>query len=69
MSDELGTGKDDELYAEAVAIVRKYGSASISYLQRRLRIGFSRAAYLIDAMEGDGIITSATNGKAREVIR
>ena len=43
------------------------GQASISYLQRRLRIGFSRAARLIDMMEMDGIVSAAVNGK-REVL-
>jgi S-DNA-T family DNA segregation ATPase FtsK/SpoIIIE len=67
--DDTLSGKDDELYADAVAIVRATGVPSISLLQRRLRIGFSRAAMLVDAMEHAGIVTSATNGKAREVVR
>ncbi len=57
----------DELYDEAARIVVSSGQASISYLQRRLRIGFSRAARLIDMMEMDGVVSSATNGK-REVL-
>ena len=57
----------DELFDEAARIVVSSGQASISYLQRRLRIGFSRAARLIDMMEMDGIVSPATNGK-REVL-
>ena len=57
----------DELYDEAARIVVSSGQASISYLQRRLRIGFSRAARLIDMMEMDGVVSPATNGK-REVL-
>jgi S-DNA-T family DNA segregation ATPase FtsK/SpoIIIE len=57
----------DDLYDEASRIVVSSGQASISYLQRRLRIGFSRAARLIDMMEMDGVVSPATNGK-REVL-
>ncbi len=65
-SEKLEFDKDD-LYDEAARIVVSSGQASISYLQRRLRIGFSRAARLIDMMENDGVVSSATNGK-REVL-
>jgi len=65
-SEKLEFEKDD-LYDEAARIVVSSGQASISYLQRRLRIGFSRAARLIDMMENDGVVSSATNGK-REVL-
>lgn len=57
----------DDLYDEAARIVVSSGQASISYLQRRLRIGFSRAARLVDMMEMDGVVSPATNGK-REVL-
>jgi S-DNA-T family DNA segregation ATPase FtsK/SpoIIIE len=57
----------DDLYDEAARIVVSSGQASISYLQRRLRIGFSRAARLIDMMEMDGVVSPANNGK-REVL-
>jgi S-DNA-T family DNA segregation ATPase FtsK/SpoIIIE len=57
----------DDLYDEAARIVVSTGQASISYLQRRLRIGFSRAARLIDMMEMDGVVSAATGGK-REVL-
>ena len=58
----------DELYDEAARIVVSSGQASISYLQRRLRIGFSRAARLVDMMEMDGLVSAAAGGKAREVL-
>ena len=70
-SEEKGPEKlefeKDELYDEAARIVVGSGQASISYLQRRLRIGFSRAARLIDMMEMDGLVSAAVNGK-REVL-
>jgi DNA segregation ATPase FtsK/SpoIIIE, S-DNA-T family len=58
----------DELYDEASRIVVTSGQASISYLQRRLRIGFSRAARLVDMMEMDGLVSAAAGGKPREVL-
>jgi S-DNA-T family DNA segregation ATPase FtsK/SpoIIIE len=64
---ELDFEKDD-LYDEAARIVVSSGQASISYLQRRLRIGFSRAARLVDMMEAEGLVSGAAGGKAREVL-
>ena len=58
----------DDLYDQAARIVVTSGQASISYLQRRLRIGFSRAARLVDMMEADGLVSSGTAGKPREVL-
>jgi DNA segregation ATPase FtsK/SpoIIIE, S-DNA-T family len=58
----------DDLYDEAARIVVTSGQASISYLQRRLRIGFSRAARLVDMMEAEGIVSSAVGGKPRDVL-
>jgi S-DNA-T family DNA segregation ATPase FtsK/SpoIIIE len=60
---------EDELYGEAVEIVRNMRRASISLLQRRMRIGYTRAARLIDVMEENGIVGPATGGsKPREVL-
>ncbi|MBV9710231.1 MAG: DNA translocase FtsK, partial [Ktedonobacteraceae bacterium] len=60
---------DDDLLDKAEEIVREYGRASISLLQRRLRIGYSRAARLIDLLEEHGIIGhSESGGRAREVL-
>jgi DNA segregation ATPase FtsK/SpoIIIE, S-DNA-T family len=64
---ELEFEKDD-LYDEAARIVVSSGQASISYLQRRLRIGFSRAARLVDMMEAEGLVSASVGGKAREVL-
>jgi S-DNA-T family DNA segregation ATPase FtsK/SpoIIIE len=58
----------DDLYDEASRIVVSSGQASISYLQRRLRIGFSRAARLVDMMEAEGLVSGGAGGKAREVL-
>ena len=59
---------DDELMPEAIALVRSLGKASTSLLQRRFRIGYTRAARLIDALEDQGIIGPPTGtSKAREV--
>ena len=59
---------DDDLLDKAEEIVREYGRASISLLQRRLRVGYSRAARLIDLLEQRGIIgQSESGGRGREV--
>jgi S-DNA-T family DNA segregation ATPase FtsK/SpoIIIE len=58
----------DELYDEAARIVVSSGQVSISYLQRRLRIGFSRAARLVDMMEAEGLVSPGAGGKPREVL-
>ena len=67
VSEAIEMEKDD-LYDEATRIVVSTGQASISYLQRRLRIGFSRAARLIDMMEAEGLVSGNSGGKAREVL-
>jgi S-DNA-T family DNA segregation ATPase FtsK/SpoIIIE len=60
---------EDDMFDEAVALVRRRRRASISMLQRRLRIGYTRAARLIDAMEARGIVGPEPGGsKAREVL-
>ena len=66
-TDAIELDKDD-LYDEAARIVVHSGQASISYLQRRLRIGFSRAARLVDMMEAEGLVSPGTGGKPREVL-
>ncbi|MBN2502076.1 MAG: hypothetical protein JXB38_14935, partial [Anaerolineales bacterium] len=59
----------DDLFGEAVAIVREEGRASISMLQRRMRIGYTRAARLIDEMENREIISPPYGGAhTREVL-
>jgi DNA segregation ATPase FtsK/SpoIIIE, S-DNA-T family len=59
----------DEMYDEAVRIVAEMGKASTSTLQRRLRLGYGRAARLIDMMERDGIVGPADGSKPREVLK
>lgn len=59
---------EDELYEEAKAEVLKAGKASTSYIQRKLRVGYSRAASLIDALEERGVIGPADGSKARLVL-
>ena len=58
----------DDLYDEAARVVVQSGQASISYLQRRLRVGFSRAARLVDMMEAEGLVSASAGGKTREVL-
>jgi S-DNA-T family DNA segregation ATPase FtsK/SpoIIIE len=66
--DDVPDG-EDEMYDEAVELVRRLGKASVSLLQRRLRIGYTRAARLIDLMEERGVVGPAESGsKPREVL-
>jgi S-DNA-T family DNA segregation ATPase FtsK/SpoIIIE len=60
---------DDSMYEEAVRVVCEMGRASTSTLQRRLRIGYGRAARLIDIMEKDGIVGPPDGTKPREVLK
>ena len=72
--DEGGTGPglfsdgEDPLYDEALQIVVQAGKASASYIQRRLKIGYNRAARLVEEMEERGIVGPANGSKPREVI-
>jgi len=60
---------NDPLYNDAVRLVIEFGKASTSLLQRRLRVGYGRAAHLIDLMERDGIVGAADGPKPREVLK
>ncbi|HEY6766271.1 MAG TPA: DNA translocase FtsK [Candidatus Sulfotelmatobacter sp.] len=64
-----GEPEDDPLFADAVKLVVEFGKASTSLLQRRLRIGYGRAAHLIDLMEQDGIVGAADGPKPRELLK
>jgi len=66
---ETGEAEHDPLYEDAVRLVVEFGKASTSLLQRRLRIGYGRAAHLIDLMERDGIVGAADGPKPREVLK
>jgi S-DNA-T family DNA segregation ATPase FtsK/SpoIIIE len=68
-SGEDGEDEHDELFEDAVRLVLEFGKASTSLLQRRLRIGYGRAAHLIDLMERDGIVGAADGPKPREVLK
>jgi S-DNA-T family DNA segregation ATPase FtsK/SpoIIIE len=59
---EVGEGENDVLYDEAVAIVTSEQKVSISYLQRRLKIGYNRSARIVEEMEAAGVVTEITNG-------
>ncbi|MBN8553231.1 MAG: DNA translocase FtsK [Caulobacterales bacterium] len=61
-------GSGDDLYDQAVAIVTRDRKASTSYVQRRLQIGYNRAASLIERMEQEGVITAANHAGKREVL-
>ncbi len=67
-SDFAESGSDADLYTKAVMIVRRDKKASISYVQRQLRIGYNRAATLIEKMEAEGIITPPNISGKREII-
>ena len=71
-SGGAGEGFDDEgnddLYDEAARLVVRERQASASFLQRRMRVGFSRAGRLIDMMERDGLLGSSQGSKAREIL-
>jgi S-DNA-T family DNA segregation ATPase FtsK/SpoIIIE len=68
-ADAGGDNEHDDLYQDAVRLVIEFGKASTSLLQRRLRIGYGRAAHLIDLMEKDGIVGAADGPKPREVLK
>ncbi len=59
----------DERYADAVALVKQTGNASISHVQRRLRVGYNRAARMIEQMEADGIVGPSDGSRPREVLQ
>ncbi|MBF1270973.1 MAG: cell division protein FtsK, partial [Neisseria sp.] len=71
--DFTGTSRNndsdlDPMYDEAVSVVLKSRKASISNIQRQLRIGYNRAARLIDQMEADGIVSPAENNGNRTIL-
>ena len=60
---------NDPMYEDAMRLVFEFGKASTSLLQRRLRIGYGRAAHLIDMMENDGLVGPADGSKPREILK
>jgi S-DNA-T family DNA segregation ATPase FtsK/SpoIIIE len=69
---EAGSGEEEEndpMFDDAVRLVFEFGKASTSLLQRRLRIGYGRAAHLIDLMERDGLVGPADGSRPRELLK
>jgi S-DNA-T family DNA segregation ATPase FtsK/SpoIIIE len=66
--NESDTKEYDERYDDAVALITKMGQASISMIQRHLRIGYNRAARIIEMMEKEGIVGPSDGAKPREVL-
>jgi S-DNA-T family DNA segregation ATPase FtsK/SpoIIIE len=62
-------GDKDEKYQDAVELVLQTGQASISFVQRKLRVGYNRAARMIEAMEKQGIVGPSDGSRPREVLR
>jgi S-DNA-T family DNA segregation ATPase FtsK/SpoIIIE len=63
-----GEGDENSLYDRAVAVVTRDGKASTSYIQRRLQIGYNRAASLIERMEQEGVVGAANHAGKREIL-
>ena len=68
VADELGESDNDDMYKQALNIVRNEKKASISYIQRSLRIGYNRAASIVEEMEKNGILSAPNHSGKREVL-
>jgi len=68
IGDNQNQGDKDELYQTALEIIRSEGKASTSFLQRKLQIGYNRAARIIDMMEAEGIVSKANHVGKRDVL-
>ena len=68
IADNQNLGDKDELYQKAIDIIKTEGKASTSFLQRKLQIGYNRAARIIDMMEADGIVSKANHVGKRDVL-
>ena len=68
ISNSQSQGDKDELYQQALEIIKSEGKASTSFLQRKLQIGYNRAARIIDMMEADGIVSKANHVGKRDVL-
>jgi S-DNA-T family DNA segregation ATPase FtsK/SpoIIIE len=66
---EVAEGEEDPMYQDAVRVVLEMGKASTSTLQRRLRLGYGRAARILDMMQREGIIGPPDGSKPREVLK
>ncbi|MDC1154366.1 DNA translocase FtsK [Candidatus Pelagibacter sp.] len=68
IGDNQSLGDKDELYQSALEIIKSEGKASTSFLQRKLQIGYNRAARIIDMMEADGIVSKANHVGKRDLL-
>jgi S-DNA-T family DNA segregation ATPase FtsK/SpoIIIE len=68
IGDSQSQDDKDELYQQALEIIRSEGKASTSFLQRKLQIGYNRAARIIDMMEADGVVSKANHVGKRDVL-
>ena len=68
IGDNQNQGEKDELYNQALDLIRSEGKASTSFLQRKLQIGYNRAARIIDMMESEGIVSKANHVGKRDVL-
>ena len=68
IGDSQNQGEKDELYDQALEIIRSEGKASTSFLQRKLQIGYNRAARIIDMMETNGVVSKANHVGKRDVL-
>ncbi len=68
IGESQNQGEKDELYDQALEIIRSEGKASTSFLQRKLQIGYNRAARIIDTMEANGVVSKANHVGKREVL-
>ncbi|MDC3074654.1 DNA translocase FtsK [Candidatus Pelagibacter sp.] len=68
IGDSPNQSDKDELYQQALEIIRSEGKASTSFLQRKLQIGYNRAARIIDMMEADGVVSKANHVGKRDVL-
>ncbi len=68
IGDNPNQGDKDELYEQALEIIRSEGKASTSFLQRKLQIGYNRAARIIDMMEANGVVSKANHVGKRDVL-
>ncbi len=69
LDSDLSDENKDELYQTAIEIIKSEGKASTSFLQRKLQIGYNRAARIIDMMESEGIVSKANHVGKREVLK
>ena len=69
LNESKNQGEKDELYQTAVEIIKSEGKASTSFLQRKLQIGYNRAARIIDMMESEGIVSKANHVGKRDVLK